>query len=110
MIINITQEQKEAIERMGLMVVQVKLLIQKVRTVQKKIQQKAQMVRKNLLEAIENMVRGLKKLLSPIREKKSNDTILALEPRKRYKAIKLLKLYYKAYFSRKGPYHCRNKC
>lgn len=110
MIINITQEQKEAIERRGLMVVQVKLLIQKVRAVQKKIQQKAQMVRKSLLEAMGNMGRGFKKLLSPIREKKSNYTILALEPRKRYRAIKFLGLYYNVYFSRKGPYHCRNNC
>lgn len=109
MIINITQEQKEIIERMGLMVVQVKMWIKKARTVQKKIQQKAQTVRKKLLEAMENMVRGLNEFFKPIR--KMDDLIWALEPRKRYKVvIKLLGLQYKAYSNRKGPYHCRNNC
>lgn len=50
------------------------------------------------------------KILKPIREKMSLDLIWVLEPRDRYKVVKALGLNYKAYFNRKGSYHCRNNC
>lgn len=108
--INITQEQKEIIESKGFMVVQVKLLILKTRAIQEKVRQRARMIREKMQKAVENMAERVKKILKPIREKMSLDLIWVLEPRDRYKVVKALGLNYKAYFNRKGPYHCRNNC
>lgn len=108
--INITQEQKEIIESKGFMVVQVKWWILKTRAIREEVRQRARMIREKMQKAVENIAKIMNEFLKPIREKMSLDLIWMLEPRDRYKVVKALGLNYKAYFNKKGPYHCRNNC
>lgn len=107
MVINITQEQKEIIESMGLMVVQVKLWLQKGYNVCEKMWT----FRKAILEAFNRLCEKVKKsIVEPLARVLAPDLVLAFEPRKQYKIVKKLGLAYMVYLGRKGVYHCRNNC
>ena len=107
MVINITQEQKEIIESRGLMVVQVKLWLQK----DYNVCEKMRTFRKAILEAFNRFCEEVKKsIVEPLARALTPDLVLTFEPRKRYKIVKRLGLAYRVYLSRKGVYHCWNNC
>lgn len=90
--VNVSQEQKEMIEKMGYFVVQVKAVIKKLRDAFLELGRK-----------IARCVKKLQKLITP-------DVLGKVEPRERYKIVKQLGLNHNVYFNHKGFYRCRNNC
>lgn len=90
--VNISQEQKELIEKAGCLVVQVKAAIRKIKEFVYKIGRK-----------IAELVERMQKIIEP-------EMMMQIEPRTRYKIVKKLGLNYSVYFNHKGFYRCRNNC
>lgn len=90
--VNVSQEQKEMIEKMGYSVVQVKAAIQKLRDAFLELERK-----------IARYVEKLQKLITP-------DVLGKVDPRERYKIVKQFGLNHNVYFNHKGFYRCRNNC
>ena len=94
-VVNVSQEQKEMIEKMGYSVVQVKAAIQKLRDAFLELGRK-------IARYVEKLQK-LQKLISP-------DELGKVEPRGRYKIVKQFGLNHNVYFNHKGFYRCRNNC
>ncbi len=90
--VNISQEQKELIEKAGYLVVQVKATIRKIKEFVYKIGRK-----------IAELVERMQKIIEP-------EMMMQIEPRTRYKIVKKLGLNYSVYFNHKCFYRCRNNC
>ena len=104
MVLCFEEKDRKAIEVLGMSVIEYKHMMYKLTGAYENIRRNAKKVVNAVIDTVKRVVERLKTIFMKIS---------FIEPRKRWKIVKVLMksaINYSVFFPQRGTYHCRNNC